>query len=248
MKPALAILAAALLLAGCGHAVPSHDPFVGTWQSHSPDMTTVIAKVAAGYRVTGEVDSQAASFILSRHGDELRGTFSDVFPSSSIVVAYVPGTGYLTIKSSAGAVTELSKVSASTAWPGPQPVRVATGGPGWTRVLSFSGSAPASAAVRWSAGFKIGGGTVRALGTVTSEDPDNVGLSLALQRLQKASGHWVDVDAQLTPHDQATGPSGYTEVVDWSTDRPLKAGEYRLGMMDGGGVGEKFALTVCVRK
>ena len=156
----------------------------------------------------------------------------------------------MTIKSSAGALTELTKVSASTAWPGPQPVHVATGGPQWTKVLSFAGTAPGSAVMRWSAGFKIGGGTVRTIGTVTSEDPDNVGLSLALQRWQQASGHWVDVNSPIAPRDLTSpGPvAGGTMVVDWYTSRPLKAGEYRLGTMGGGGVAEEFALTVYVRK
>ena len=37
-------------------------------------------------------------------------------------------------------------------------------------------------------------------------------------------------------------------AVDWYTNHPLKAGEYRLGMLGGGGVGEKFALTVYVSR
>ena len=230
----------------------STDHFVGTWRSRSPGMTIVIAKAAAGYRVTGGMDSQGhpSSFILSRHGDELTGTFDEAIPPVSLVVTYLPGTGHLAIKSSFGALTELSKVSASTAWPGPQPVHMATGGPQWTKVLSFAGTAPGPAAMQWSARFTIAGGTVRAVGTVTSNDPSNVGLSLALQRWQKARARWVDVNSAIAPHDLKSPPpvSEGTMAADWYTSHPLKAGKYRLGMMAGGGVRETFAFTVYVSK
>jgi hypothetical protein len=213
-------------------------------------MRVVIAKVATGYRATGETDSQGppSSFTLSRHGNELTGTIGGSSFPVSVVVAYLPATGHLTVKSSAGSFAELSKASDSTASPGPQPVRPVAVGPQWTKLLSFSGSAPGSAVPQWSAGFKIAGGTVRAVGTVTSDDPNQVGLSLALQRWQKASTRWVDVDAGLAPHDQNSRPSGGTMAVDWYTNHPLKAGEYRLGMMGGGGVGEEFAFTVYVSR
>jgi hypothetical protein len=60
MKPLLAILAAVLLLAGCGHSAPnrdqsrtSRDPFVGTWQMHGsgsgPGDGIVISKALNAY-------------------------------------------------------------------------------------------------------------------------------------------------------------------------------------------------------
>ena len=49
LKPALAILAGVLLLAGCGHA---KDPFVGTWRPQTKDgLSFVISKHGAGYHV-----------------------------------------------------------------------------------------------------------------------------------------------------------------------------------------------------
>ena len=135
--------------------------------------------MATGYRVTGETDSQGppSSFTLNRHGNELTGTTGGSSFPVSVVVAYLPATGHLTVKSSAGSFAELSKASDSTASPGPQPVRPVTVGPQWAKLLTFSGSAPGSAVMQWSAGFKIAGGTVRAVGTVESDDPNQVGLS-----------------------------------------------------------------------
>jgi hypothetical protein len=247
---ALAILAAALLLAGCSHAGALKDPFVGTWQSNAPKIKLVIAKVATGYQVTGETDSEGppSGFILNRHGSELTGTIGGSGYPVSVVVAYVSATGHLTVKSSAGAFAELSKASDSTASPGPQPARPVAVGPQWTKLLSFSGSTPGSAAMRWSAGFTVAGGTVRAVGTVTSDDPNQVGLGLALQRWQKTSARWVDMESGMAPRGQNNRQSRSTMAADWYTTHSLKAGEYRLGMMGGGGVDEKFVFTVYVSR
>ena len=76
MKLAIVILAAVLLLAGCGHA---KDPFVGTWQSDTPAARLTIDGT---YKTDGSqtnvyiatlLSSRAAADItLVRHGNELR--------------------------------------------------------------------------------------------------------------------------------------------------------------------------------
>ncbi len=266
MKPALAILAVVLLLGGCGGTSSAKDPFVGTWQSRSPDMTLIIGKVADGYRVTGTVSSgpsvagavlqgPSSSFILSRHGDELTGTFGGTFPVS-VVVAYLPATGHLTIKSSAGYFGELSKVSGSTASPRPKPVRPATVGPGWVKMVSFNGRLPASKngvpARGFSYGFRIEGGTLRAVGVVTSNVSGVVGLSLWVQK-ETTGGHWVDAqDGMMVPRNHDF-PSGSSMAFDWATTTILRPGVYRVAILGGGEdngvyIAETFSASVYLMK
>ena len=258
MKLGLAILAAVLLLAGCGHTASSHDPFVGTWQSHSPNMTLVIAKVAAGYRVTGETDSQGppSSFTLKRHGDELTGTFGGSPFPDSVVVAYLPATGHLTVKSSAGSFAELSKASDSTASPKPEPVRTATVGSGWVKMVSFHGRLPANKngvpARGVSNGFRIEGGTLRAVGVVTSNVSGGGGLSLWVQK-EATGGHWVDAeDGMMVPRNHDF-PSGSSMAFDWATTAVLKPGVYRVAISGGGEdngvyIAERYSASVYLMK
>jgi len=63
MKPALAILAAVLLLAGCGHAGKPSDPFVGTWGLGQTRL--IITKVPRGYLVDARMHLPGA-FVVFR--------------------------------------------------------------------------------------------------------------------------------------------------------------------------------------
>jgi hypothetical protein len=125
-------------------------------------------------------------------------------------------------------------------------------GPGWKSVQSFRGDAPPSPGGdpiwRWSSPFHIDGGRLRIVGKLSSKNPNDLGLSLALRR-RSADGKWVDVSDQPAPHDNAM-PSGGTVKVDWSTPKFLTSGDYRLGIMDGdmAGGGEKFDLDVYAHK
>lgn len=80
MKPALAILAAVLLLAGCSSA---KDPFVGTWQAigYASGNGLVISKVAKGYVVV-RTDRHRGVFryLCLRHGDQLKAVGREANP------------------------------------------------------------------------------------------------------------------------------------------------------------------------
>ena len=143
-------------------------------------------------------------------------------------------------------ITALLSVPASGSGQG---VSVHHPGPEWTKMLVFSGHVPASKGPMWSwsAGFHIQGGTVRAVGKLTSDDPNTVGLSLALQR--RKSGKWVDsaIQPDSGPNDEGAPLRGIM-AVDWATTKPLQAGDYRLGIMNPAMVGERFVLTMYLRK
>jgi hypothetical protein len=124
MRTALAMLAAVLLLAGCGHA-SAKDPFVGTWQwdPHSLVPTTlVIAKVPDGYRATVAGLWLGAPLLLARHGNQLVGPRPPMASGSTLVLDYLPATGHLSYKwTGIYKADVLSKVSDSTAIPSPSP-------------------------------------------------------------------------------------------------------------------------------
>jgi hypothetical protein len=103
MKPALAILAAALLLAGCGSA---KDPFVGTWQaigSASGD-GLVISKVPNRYVVLMTDDHRGVvRYRCLRYGNELKATTTEPNPAQPTkpfifvdVFSFDPAHGRLT--------------------------------------------------------------------------------------------------------------------------------------------------------
>ena len=122
-------------------------------------------------------------------------------------------------------------------------------GPEWTEVLAFNGYAPSyppgHAVWRWSSAFRSDGGTLRVVGSVASDKPGSVGLSLGLEGQQ--SGGWVDLNGNsIVPHDTEP-PSGTTMSVDWATTGPVEPGEYRLGI-NGTGTAIKYALGVYVTK
>jgi hypothetical protein len=107
MKLVLAILAAVLLLAGCGHASTPKDPFVGTWRlttvqrqpGSSPGLRLVISKPGGtypphSYRIAMGHDGGADFETFVRHGNQLVSAGSTK-PSDGDVVAYDPATGHL---------------------------------------------------------------------------------------------------------------------------------------------------------
>ena len=131
MKRAVIVLAAtALMLGGCGHTAPSHDPLVGTWQQVGsyPGTGIAISKASGAYRVSFVTKLQRGSLMRGiRHGnDQLRAIVkgvNSVHPSDDTLVEtfdYSPATGLLT-RTVNGAEMVYSKVSDSTAPPTPWP-------------------------------------------------------------------------------------------------------------------------------
>lgn len=125
--PIVVILSAAtLLLASCGHAGVTKDPFVGTWQSSAPRMRLVIAKVGESYR-TIVVDSQGPGWVgpYKRTGNELKAILHVPIDgiTDQVIVDYHPATGQLTDKDGSGPAPawDFSRVSDSTAAPSPSP-------------------------------------------------------------------------------------------------------------------------------
>jgi hypothetical protein len=110
------MLAAALLLAGCGHA-SAKDPFVGTWQEVPRSTKLVVAKMLDGYRVTlVYITGDRFPMLLARHGNELAGPRPPEATGWAIVLDYLPATGHLSLKSTGmGKAVQLSKLSDSTA-------------------------------------------------------------------------------------------------------------------------------------
>ena len=126
MKLTLAILAAVLLLAGCGHSAPNHDPFVGTWQAvgFDPGNGYAISKVSgATYRVA-EIDhfKQHGSALYSRRGsNELISRPGQL--AEQDVIKFNPASGRLTETPRGDVGAVLTKVSNSTAPPSPWPTK-----------------------------------------------------------------------------------------------------------------------------
>jgi hypothetical protein len=108
MKLALAILAAVLLLAGCGHANAPQDPFVGTWRdkgfrigaavydkklgaftlgTHPTLAELVITKQANRYHATLAVWHDwpfgQRDMFLTRHGNRLVGSIYTYSPTAN---------------------------------------------------------------------------------------------------------------------------------------------------------------------
>jgi hypothetical protein len=123
MKLGLAILAAVLLLAGCGHA---KDPFVGTWQFEGVHL--VVAKVGQSYR-TILVVPHGYGWVgpYEQNGNELKASLhvtNNGKRTGQVIVElvdYHPATGHLTYKDGTGPALDFSRVSNSTAIPSPSP-------------------------------------------------------------------------------------------------------------------------------
>jgi hypothetical protein len=128
MKLALAILAAVLMLAGCGH---SQDPFAGTWQATGslPGNGMVIARVANRYLVfITDSHLQVGLYWMVRHSNRLKETHevpNPLRPAKPWHVVEVldsnPANGHLTWTENGRAAIDLNKVSDSTVSPTPMP-------------------------------------------------------------------------------------------------------------------------------
>jgi hypothetical protein len=136
LQLASAILAAVLLLAGCGQAKVPKEPFVGTWRTAGTSTRVVIAKLPNGYLSTlvgpGLIMSPILEpptrphIFLTRHGGELRGTQTVGKVSNTVEIDYLP-SGRLTIRTTdpstgyLGPPDKLTRMSDSTAVPSPSP-------------------------------------------------------------------------------------------------------------------------------
>jgi hypothetical protein len=134
VKLVLAILAVVLLLAGCGHTAPSHDPFVGTWQAvgNGAGSGIAISKASGAYRVTFVSNfkpERGGSWRFLRHGStELMVIVKYKDPDHPSdhwqrveALDLNPATGRLTYTENRLYLMKLSKVSDSTALPTPWP-------------------------------------------------------------------------------------------------------------------------------
>jgi hypothetical protein len=126
LKLALAILAAVLLLAGCGQGKVPNEPFVGTWQFQGVHL--VVARVGHSYR-TMLVTPHGYGWVgpYKRTGNELKASLHvtlDGKPTGRVIVElidYRPATGHLTYKDGTGPALDFSRVSTSTTVPSPSP-------------------------------------------------------------------------------------------------------------------------------
>lgn len=125
LKSALVILAAVLLLAGCGNTAASHDPFVGTWQAvgFGSGNGIAISKVSATTYHVAEVDHFKQHWFnaYSRYGNELTSHPGE-FPYVE-VFKFNPASRHLTSTSNGMAPEVLAKVSDSTPPPSPWPTK-----------------------------------------------------------------------------------------------------------------------------
>jgi hypothetical protein len=127
MKTALAILAAILLLAGCGQANAPKDPFVGTWRgtavSDDPNGHLVIARVPNGYLVAITLDGHTmGTDVFARQGNKLVAAVKESGEPGGVLrmgITYLPGTGRVSWKYGNGLPAELVRISNSTEIPSP---------------------------------------------------------------------------------------------------------------------------------
>jgi hypothetical protein len=114
----LALLAAVLVLAGCGHPA---DTFVGTWRLGSdPPPWFVISKTGGTYRVTIVVPEGAKTFAAIRQGERL--VHGAVGSKRRFVATYVPATEHLLFRWGIyQSALNLHRQSYSTTIPTPSP-------------------------------------------------------------------------------------------------------------------------------
>jgi hypothetical protein len=117
---ALAVAAAVLLLAGCGHA--QKDPFAGTWQTATtvgPNAALmVVSRASNGYRVALAYSPARGVATLARRDNQLVGTLKAVGGTEvNVVIEYLPATGQLTVRTTKGKPITLSKLADTTTIP-----------------------------------------------------------------------------------------------------------------------------------
>ena len=128
MRIGFMVLAAVLLLSGCGQA---KDPFVGTWRPTIATRSTVrlvISKQTDGYRV--------GNLVFARHGNVLTDRFRVKAPGErgsgtmvKLSFVFVPSSGHLLETSGNRRLVELVKTSDSTSRPSTSPSSPAAGYP-----------------------------------------------------------------------------------------------------------------------
>ena len=127
MRAILAATVATLLLAGCGAAGATGDPFAGTWTPADQQGSTsiIIAKATDGYRAVFEQNGQALFLVrFARHDNRLTSLPSMM---ARTLLDYHSDTGQLTYTQSGG-TTEFHKASDKTAFPSPLPPDTTDGG------------------------------------------------------------------------------------------------------------------------
>ena len=246
MKPVLAILAAVLLLAGCGH---SKDPFVGTWQSDNPAARLTIDGIHKTngsqtnvYIATLLSSRAAADITLVRHGNELRVDSSQLANMARAVIDYDPSTGYLTLSRVGLVMRDLTapahftRISTQTSDPfGPADswVKLAEA---WGRLSSEADSVD----VR----FHTRGGMVRITGTLTYPSAaGGTGYSEgSLGRIKPPSGTaGVDtVESNVAP----SGPDN-VDVIDQVSAHALTPGVWGFSL---GAAVATYRLSVYVKR
>ena len=118
MKLALVILAAVLLVAGCGH-IAAKDPFVGTWKT-SDGWGVAIAKSGDTYQATMVLPDMSLPanppppYTLTRSGDVFTGTMEGDGGPEAVVFRYSPSSRRLYFRGRG-----LSRLSDGTAAPSP---------------------------------------------------------------------------------------------------------------------------------
>ena len=120
MRVILAVTVAALLLAGCGAAGATSDPFAGTWTPADQEgsASIIIAKTTGGYRAVFEQNGQALFLVrFARHDDRLTSLPSMM---ARTLLDYHSDAGQLTYTQN-GRSTAFHKVSDETAFPSPLP-------------------------------------------------------------------------------------------------------------------------------
>jgi hypothetical protein len=129
MKPALAILAAVLLLAGCGHTSKPSDPFVGTWvPASASDNWVVISRHGDDYLLIAYKPAAGTMRgIFVRHDNQLIDC--TVPPGETVKPRAQLTTGSSRLYFAPFGVNEmLTRVSDSTTVPTPPPTAVSRAG------------------------------------------------------------------------------------------------------------------------
>jgi hypothetical protein len=125
MMGILVIVAALVLLTGCGHS--QQDPFVGTWQASPGGASLVIARVGQSYRATVVTPAGPFGWLATGNGNELKATLKVVLnrkPTGRSLVQIIdvnPTTEHLTYQESGGPAVEFNRINVSTNIPTPAP-------------------------------------------------------------------------------------------------------------------------------
>lgn len=239
MKPALAILATVLLLAGCGHA--SQDPFVGTWHSSAQSARLTIDRVGPDFYLGTLLSSQAAADVsFARHGNQLRVDSSQTDTMARAVLDYEPATGDLTVRNTglatghSGAPMEFSRISTGTLDPfGPSD--------DWVRVASASGTL-----LTWTnMHFRTGGGMARIIGTLTFQHGAEVGDSEDGLSEVKPRASVTDMETVGSSSDTLVDTPRNVMKIDEVSAHALTPGVWSFGI---GATTAAYVLTIYVRK